>query len=252
LVKTGNGTMVLGGVNTYTSATIVSNGTLRVDGSLAAGSAVTVAVGILSGVGTINGTTAVNAGAYLVAGDAKIGTLTFNNNLTLDAASTNLFMVTTLGGASNSVAVTAGTLTPNGSVIKINTAGDANLGAGTNVLFTYSAISGSFNATPVFVTPQTGLATNAVLLDTGSAIELAVANLSSVNTNPTNITAVVTGSTLSLTWPGDHLGWTLQTNSVDLANTNDWFPYPGSASVTNVDIMIDPTQTNVFFRLVYP
>ena len=73
-----------------------------------------------------------------------------------------------------------------------------------------------------------------------------------VNTNPTNITAVVTGSTLSLTWPGDHLGWTLQTNSVGLASTGSWFPYPGSASVTNVNITINPAKANVFFRLVYP
>ena len=27
---------------------------------------------------------------------------------------------------------------------------------------------------------------------------------------------------------------------------------PGSASVTNVNITINPAQTNVFFRLVYP
>jgi autotransporter-associated beta strand protein len=76
---------------------------------------------------------------------------------------------------------------------------------------------------------------------------------SPVATNPTNIVFSITGgNTLSLSWPADHLGWTLQTNSVSLANTNFWFPYPGSASVTNVNITIAPTQTNVFFRLVYP
>ena len=65
-----------------------------------------------------------------------------------------------------------------------------------------------------------------------------------IATNPTNITFSITGgNTLSLSWPGDHLGWTLQTNSVNLANTNFWFPYPGSASVTNVNITIDPAQT---------
>jgi hypothetical protein len=70
-------------------------------------------------------------------------------------------------------------------------------------------------------------------------------------TNPTNITAKVTGNTLALTWPGDHLGWTLQTNAVDLANPSDWYPYPGSVSVTNVNIAIDPKQKNVFYRLKY-
>ncbi len=75
---------------------------------------------------------------------------------------------------------------------------------------------------------------------------------STVATNPTNITATVSGSTLTLTWPGDHLGWTLQTNALDLANTNDWFAYPGSATVTNVNITMDPSLTNVFFRLISP
>ena len=75
---------------------------------------------------------------------------------------------------------------------------------------------------------------------------------STVATNPTNITASVSGNTLTLTWPGDHLGWTLQTNATDLANSSDWFAYPGSASVTNVSVTINPNQTNVFFRLISP
>jgi hypothetical protein len=62
----------------------------------------------------------------------------------------------------------------------------------------------------------------------------------------------VSGSALSLSWPADHLGWRLLTNSVNLANPSDWFAYPGSASLTNVVITIDPTKGNVFYRLVYP
>jgi hypothetical protein len=226
---------------------------LQVNGQITV-SPITVGTGgKLSGTGTIGAPTTNNAGSVLIPGNNNIGTLTFNNSLVLNATSTNRFVVTTAGGASNSVVVSGGTLTANSSVIAINTAGDAALGAGTNVLFTYSSISGSFHAPPVFDTAQTGIATYAFIVDTGSQIQLVITNLpSSVNTNPTNITAVVTGNTLSLTWPGDHLGWTLQTNSVDLANTNYWFPYPGSASVTNVNITIYPAQANVFFRLVYP
>jgi len=38
-----------------------------------------------------------------------------------------------------------------------------------------------------------------------------------VNTAPTNITAVVSGNTLTLSWPADHTGWRLQaqTNSLN-------------------------------------
>jgi len=44
----------------------------------------------------------------------------------------------------------------------------------------------------------------------------------------------------------------LQTNSAGLNATNQWFPYPGSASVTNVNIPINPGQAKVFFRMTYP
>jgi autotransporter-associated beta strand protein len=175
--KIGAGAQTLIGANTYTGNTTVSAGTLLVNGSLASGSAVTVNGGLLGGTGTINGSTTVNSGAYLAAGVGGIGTLTVNNSLTLNGASTNWFVVTTADGASNQVVVASGTLTPNGSIIEINTAGDANLGVGTNVLFTYSGISGSFTATPVFDTVQTGAATNAVIVDNGSGnIELVVTN----------------------------------------------------------------------------
>jgi len=39
---------------------------------------------------------------------------------------------------------------------------------------------------------------------------------------------------------------------VGLAATSQWYPYPNSASLTNVSIQTSPAKTNVFFRLVYP
>ena len=69
---------------------------------------------------------------------------------------------------------------------------------------------------------------------------------------PTNLAASVSGNQLNLTWPATHLGWILQTNAVDLSNTNYWFGFPGSASVTNENFTIDPAKTNVFFRLIHP
>jgi autotransporter-associated beta strand protein len=75
-----------------------------------------------------------------------------------------------------------------------------------------------------------------------------------IATNPTNITARVTGQNLSLSWPLDHLGWIIQSNSVGLLATNAWFNYPanGGVDVTNLSISMNPAQANVFYRMIEP
>lgn len=83
-----------------------------------------------------------------------------------------------------------------------------------------------------------------------------------VNTNPAtaDFTWTVTagggggggGPTLNFSWAPDHLGWQLYSNSVGLTSTSNWFPVPGSATVTNESSTIDHSKTNVFFRLGYP
>ena len=91
LTKIGAGTLTLSSTNTYTGATRISAGTLRVNapGSLDASSVVTVTNGAtLGGNGTINGTVDVTAGGILDPGDSSggIGMLSMNNTLTLDGA----------------------------------------------------------------------------------------------------------------------------------------------------------------------
>jgi autotransporter-associated beta strand protein len=73
-----------------------------------------------------------------------------------------------------------------------------------------------------------------------------------IASNPTNITAVLTGSTLALSWPADHLGWLVQSNSVNLAVAADWQDIPASAGGTSYNITINPTQPQVFYRLRHP
>ena len=76
----------------------------------------------------------------------------------------------------------------------------------------------------------------------------------SVNTNPTNLTAVVSGSTLTLSWPADHTGWRLQvqTNSLSTGIASNWVDVAGSTSVNTVNTTINPANGAVFYRMVYP
>ena len=72
-----------------------------------------------------------------------------------------------------------------------------------------------------------------------------------INTTPTNITAVVNGSNLELSWPADHVGWTLQvqTNNLNVGLNNNWVDMPGSTSVDSVTNTINPTNGAVFYRM---
>jgi hypothetical protein len=79
-----------------------------------------------------------------------------------------------------------------------------------------------------------------------------VVNVISINTNPTNITFSAANNQLTLTWPADHTGWELQSNSVGLTSTGSWFTIPGSAATNQITIMLDATKPNVFYRMVYP
>ena len=82
---------------------------------------------------------------------------------------------------------------------------------------------------------------------------VSIAVTGGMSTTPTNIVFSVSGgNTLKLSWPGSHLGWIAQSNSVDVANASDWFSIPGSQSVTNLNIPISPATPKAFYRLRLP
>jgi Concanavalin A-like lectin/glucanases superfamily len=74
-----------------------------------------------------------------------------------------------------------------------------------------------------------------------------------ISINPTNIVFSVNGNQLNLSWPADHLGWTLQaqTNRLSVGINTNWVNVSGSSSVTNVIIPINLTNGCVFYRLIY-
>jgi len=74
-----------------------------------------------------------------------------------------------------------------------------------------------------------------------------------IASNPTNITfTVVSLASFKLSWPADHLGWIVQSNSVSLAVAADWQDILSTASGTNYLVNVNPAQPNVFYRLRHP
>lgn len=75
----------------------------------------------------------------------------------------------------------------------------------------------------------------------------------SVATNPTNMLFSLSGNVLTLSWPADHLGWSLQeqTNAPGAGLSTNWSKIPGSDSVTSTNITIDPSIGSAFFRLFH-
>jgi polygalacturonase len=71
---------------------------------------------------------------------------------------------------------------------------------------------------------------------------------------PTNITAQVVANQLQLSWPQDHQGWLLevQTNNLTAGLSTNWVPVPNSTNIITTNILINPANGSVFFRLIYP
>jgi autotransporter-associated beta strand protein len=78
--------------------------------------------------------------------------------------------------------------------------------------------------------------------------------VSTVNTTPADIEVAVSGNQMTLSWPADRTGWTLQTQTNALATglSGTWHTVPGSATVNEVTVTIDPANPTVFYRLTYP
>src|SRR5262249_48455207 len=87
LAKSGPGTLSLNGNITSTGATTVAGGALLVNGFLLASPVIIANTATLGGSGVINTALTVPSGATLAPG-AALGTLTVNNNVTLQPGST--------------------------------------------------------------------------------------------------------------------------------------------------------------------
>ncbi len=247
LTKARFGVMKLDGVNTYSGPTTINAGRLALagSGSIASTPSITLAGGatfdvsglsspfVLGSSQTLSNSTA--TAVFVGNGSTAAGTLSLNYTNGLPA-----------------LTVSNGTLTlASGTIFKINNLG-SQLAVGSYKLISKSgggAVGGAVTTNTVAVGGG-GVAAPATLAMANGELNLVVGN--PVNTTPTNITVTASSNTLNLSWPQDHTGWTLQSNAISLANPSNWFAVPGSTTTNKLSITINPSQTNVFYRMKYP
>ena len=134
LEKTGSGTLILSGINTYSGTTAVNGGILQVDGSIASSSLTTVnAGGLLTGVGTVGNATIASGGIFLPGNGTPGTSMTVSGNLAFQSGA--LYLVGINSTTSTFTNVT-GTATLDGSV-------GVGVAAGSTVVKQYTILSAS-------------------------------------------------------------------------------------------------------------
>jgi autotransporter-associated beta strand protein len=263
-VGASGGDLFLYGANTYSGPTIVTNRTLWVGASSSLGSSrpilvaspgalnvsalssLTLGTGqVLAGNGTVTGNVIAGSGSTVWPGIAgSTDSLTLSGNLTLQSGSTTAVSVNKTTSVANSKVVGLASVTAAGSLV-VNASGNALAGGDAIQIFSSTGTYGGNFTSVTPATPGTGLAwdTSTIpndgtlrVLSTGPAI------------NPTNIVFSASGHNLTLSWPTDHKGWTLQAQTNSLTGT--WFTVPGSSSTNLLIIPIDPANTEVFYRMI--
>ena len=123
-----------------------------------------------------------------------------------------------------------------------------------NDVYTLFSATGGISAT--FAATNLPALSPGFAWDTTEPLQRRVAHvIATVNPNLTApITAVVSGSTLTLSWPADHTGWRLQvqTNGLGTGLNTNWSDVAGATTVNSVNTTLDPANGTVFYRMVYP
>lgn len=261
LRKIENGTWTLTGANTYTGATTLNAGTLRINapGSLHASSAITVNAATLAGDGSIGGSVTVNASGRLSPGatTGSAGSLTIGSGLNITAMTTGTGkLVFELGPPTASDQITVGgTLTFGSSTLGIDDftfTALSGLTAGTYKLITATAISGTLD--PTKLTATLGSFTAALSIN-GTDLELTL-------TNPFTTWQTLNGTTGTFSddhdndgvpngieyFLGGNANTTGQTPLPAITNTNGtlsitWTKGPSHPGVYGTDYLIETNTT---------
>jgi autotransporter-associated beta strand protein len=262
---TNSGTWTLSAHNIYSGNTTIGGGTLALAGAGSINNSPTIdvqsgavfdvsavsggyALGAsqnLRGIGSVVGN--VTANGSVTPGETGIGTLTFSSSLVLAGTTT---MEINRDTAPNTDLLAANSLTYGGSLV-VNNIGSNPQAGDIFDLFDWTTRSGSFSSITLPALDP-GLSWDTSNLSVNGTIS--VSSGSGINTGRTNLTFFVSGSTLDISWPADHTGWRLQsqTNPVTVGLRSNWFDVPGSTLVNSVTNPINPANGSVFYRMVYP
>lgn len=207
-----------------------------------------------------NGRVAINNGGVLSPGDHGIGTLVVEGRLDLNPGSRTIIEVDLNHPATNDVLGVDKLSNFRGTIVLSNI-GAVPFAAGQSFLIVSNnfGLPNTPEARQDFViepaAPGPGLAWDVSNLTTNGI--LSIISLG-VDPTPTNLTfSVAAGNQMKLSWPASHVGWQLlvQTNhlarglSLDRA---DWALVPGSESVNEVTVPIDPAEPAKFYQLILP
>jgi autotransporter-associated beta strand protein len=269
LVKSGASNLVLTVASTYTGNTVINAGTLTLSGNGSIISTnITVAAGAtlnaqsrvdqtltlnanqtLNGFGTVTGIVTSVTGSTIAPGSpSSLGVLTLAGNVNLGG--TNTMKLSTASGVTNDVLAVGGTLQLGGTLNVSLLGGTLVAGDTFNLYKASGGISGTFAATNLPALSGLGWVTTNLANGVLSLV-------TTVSLTPPYITNVVSGSTLTLSWPADHTGWRLQVQTNSLASglnpaSSAWYTVSGSTTVNSVNTTLDLGNGTVFYRLVYP
>lgn len=207
----------------------------------------------LAGIGTLNGF--VQADQYSIFSPGlPTGTFNVTSNATLLGV-VRIDLDNTNTSTSGELAAPGITINPTATLVVTNI-GPGLFNGTTYTLFNHP-VSG-FASVTLPATDPTGT-TNYIWennLSVNGSITLTNGGLVAVtvNPNPTNIvfSATANPGSLTLSWPSDHTGWTLQsqTNAAGVGLTTTWYDVAGSTATDQIVVPFIPTDS-VFYRMVY-